>query len=110
MSEDGVFTEILEETSEFETEFSRCRGLLEFIAMRVLGGTDGIDEAVENCFRTASRNPRSFEYEGEFRSWLVRILVDEALKIRRRENRHQVGEFPWTAKYWKVSVQDGDPV
>jgi len=42
---------------------------------------------VENCRITASQNPPTFEYEGAFRSWLVRILIDEALvMVRQREN------------------------
>ena len=39
--------------------------------------------AIQNCWRTASRNPPHFEYEGAFRSWLVRIIIDEALAILR---------------------------
>jgi hypothetical protein len=35
------------------------------------------DEAVEKC-----RNPPWFEYDGAFSSWLVRVLIDEALAIR----------------------------
>ena len=36
---------------------------------------------MQNCWLTASRNPPHFEYEGAFQSWLVRILIDEALTI-----------------------------
>ena len=40
--------------------------------------------------RPASRNPPRFEYEGAFRSWQVRVLIDEALVIlrERRSRRH----------------------
>jgi hypothetical protein len=41
---------------------------------------------VESCRATASRNPPRFEYEGAFRSWLVRVLIDEALAIRQRNS------------------------
>jgi len=61
--------------------FSRCRGLLRFVACRVLRSCEGADEAVERCFLTACGDPQEFEYEGAFRSWLVRILIDEALLI-----------------------------
>ncbi len=103
-----MFTEVLCEATEFETQFSQCRGLLQFMATRIVGDTERSEEAVENCFRMASRNPPSFEYEGELRSWLVRILVDEALQIRRRKDRHS--EEEWTAEYWRVSMQEGDPL
>lgn len=49
----------------------------------VLGSSDLAHHVVENCEITASRNPPRFEGEGAFRSWLVRILIDEALAIVR---------------------------
>ena len=71
----------------FEARFSRCRDMLHFLACRVLGSPERADDVVENCKITASQNPPTFEYEGAFRSWLVRILIDEALVIvRQREN------------------------
>jgi hypothetical protein len=54
------------------------RGALHFIACRVLGGTEGAELAVLNCWLRASRNPPTFDREGAFRSWLLRILIDEA--------------------------------
>ena len=70
----------------FEQRFSRCRGLLYFVACRVLDSREGAEDAVENCRITASRNPSSFEHEGGFHSWLVRVLIDEALVILRRRS------------------------
>jgi DNA-directed RNA polymerase specialized sigma24 family protein len=67
----------------FQARFSRCCRLLHFIACRVLGGPERAGEAVENSWVRASRNPPHFEYEGAFRSWLLRVLIDEALAIRR---------------------------
>ena len=71
----------------FDGRFSRCRRLLYFMARRVLGGSEGAEEAVQNCFLTASRNPPRLEHEGAFCSWLLRILIDEALLILRQKNR-----------------------
>jgi len=68
----------------FASRFSRYRPLLYSLACRVLGGIRGAENALENCWLTASRNPPKFVYEGAFRSWLVRILLDEALRVRRR--------------------------
>ena len=69
----------------FENRFSRCCPLLEFLACRILGGHEDVEMAVQNCRIAASRNPPRFEYEGAFRSWLVRVLIDEALAIRKRK-------------------------
>ena len=102
--------EILEERAEFEAQFARYRGLLRFISSRVLDAPEEIEEAVESCFLAASRNPQSFEYEGELRRWLVRIVLDEALEIRRRESFHWKGEVQWAMEYWRISLQDSDPV
>jgi Sigma-70 region 2 len=67
----------------FGVRFSRCHQLLYFIACRVLESPDRAEDAVENCRLTASRNPPKFECEGAFRGWLLRVLIDEALAIRR---------------------------
>jgi DNA-directed RNA polymerase specialized sigma24 family protein len=64
--------------------FSRCFGVLHFIACRVLGGPEGADLAIANCWVVASRSAPSFVSEGAFRSWLLRVLIDEALIIRRQ--------------------------
>ena len=71
-----------EETSEvFHYWFASCRGSLHLTACRVLGGAEGADLAVRNCWLTASRNPPTFDREGAFRSWLLRVLIDEASAI-----------------------------
>jgi DNA-directed RNA polymerase specialized sigma24 family protein len=75
-----------EDPAVFHTRFWRCNTLLHFIACRVLGSSERADGAIENCWLKASRNPPRFEYEGAFRSWLVRVLIDEALAIL-RQNR-----------------------
>jgi hypothetical protein len=71
-----------EHSGVFDRWFSRCHRLLHFTACRVLGGPDGADLAVRNCWLTASCDPPRFDREGAFRSWLVRILIDEASAIR----------------------------
>ena len=68
----------------FENWFSRCCPLLQFLACRILGSHEEVEKAVQNCRITASRNPPRFQYEGAFRSWLVRVLIDEALAILRQ--------------------------
>jgi DNA-directed RNA polymerase specialized sigma24 family protein len=73
--------------STFDLQLSRNRGLLYFIAQRILNCAQEAEEAVKNCRLTASRNPPRFSSEGAFKSWLVRILIDEAtLLLRRRQS------------------------
>jgi DNA-directed RNA polymerase specialized sigma24 family protein len=76
----------------FRARFSRCCRLLYFIARRVIGDPEQAGNAVENCWLTASRNPPRFECEGAFRSWLVRVLIDEALAVLRRQRQVAKGE------------------
>jgi DNA-directed RNA polymerase specialized sigma24 family protein len=79
-----------EHSAIFIDRFLRSHRLLYFIACRVLGGDEKALIAIRNCWRTALCSPPHFEYEGAFRSWLVRILIDEALAIL-RENKGNVG-------------------
>jgi DNA-directed RNA polymerase specialized sigma24 family protein len=76
---------VQEDPEVFNARFSRCHGLVHFIACRVLGGAEGARDSMHNCWLTASRNPPKFEHEGTFRSWLLRIVIDEALAIRRKK-------------------------
>ena len=73
----------------------RYRRLLHFVTYRLLGDSDRAALAVENCLYSASHRATQFDCEGAFRSWLVRLAIDEALGIfygesiaqRRREPR-----------------------
>jgi DNA-directed RNA polymerase specialized sigma24 family protein len=74
-------------TTTFELQFSRCRKLLQFIARRILNCVQEAEEAVKNCRLKAASNPPGFTTEGAFKSWLVRILIDEAtLLLRKRQS------------------------
>jgi DNA-directed RNA polymerase specialized sigma24 family protein len=70
----------------FEDRFARSRHLLHFVAVRILGSQDEGADAVRSCKAAASHNPPHFESEGAFRSWLVRILIDEAVVLRHRKH------------------------
>src|SRR5215471_2768888 len=68
---------------EFDARFSRYYNFLHFIARRILGSSESVQEAVENCRVRASQSSLEFGQEGAFRSWLVRVLIDEALAVLR---------------------------
>jgi DNA-directed RNA polymerase specialized sigma24 family protein len=76
----------------FNDRFVRCLRLLYLIAGRVLGGPENAAEAVRNCYATAANNPPRFQHEGEFRSWLLRVLINEALGLLR--TRDFAGAYP----------------
>lgn len=65
----------------FNARFWRCYRVLHFIACRVLRDSERAREAIGNCWRRASHHPQWFEDEGEFRSWLFRVLIDETLVL-----------------------------
>jgi RNA polymerase sigma-70 factor (ECF subfamily) len=90
MTNDLLITNRLNQNlAAFRARFWRSHRLLHFIACRVLGSPERADDAIENCWLKASRNPPRFEYEGAFRSWLVRLLMDEALAILREKRDTQ---------------------
>ena len=60
---------------------ARYRHLLYFVADRVLGNPDKAVIAVEKCLYSAAQHVTAFDREGAFRSWLVRLTIDEALAI-----------------------------
>src|SRR5215472_2250476 len=75
-----------EDSAAFDARFQRCYSMLRLIASRFLSSPEWAEKAVGNCWYTASRYSPRFEYEGAFRSWLLRILIDEALALL-RENQ-----------------------
>ena len=64
-----------------EILLSRYRRVLFLVAHRVLGNHEEAEDAVQNCLRTVSNRVPRFENEGAFRSWLIRVLIDEAVMI-----------------------------
>ena len=103
LGEKAVRRKDREDLLEFDARFWRGYRLLLFIACRILGGPEQAEKAVENCWHAASRNPPQFEYEGEFRSWLLRVLIDEALALLRESRsadaigRDEMCEFKSTS-------------
>ena len=73
-------------SSDFERRFSKNRNLIAFVARRVLDSQDEAEAAVKECFKTASHNPPVFTSDGAFRSWILRMVIDEALHILAHKN------------------------
>jgi DNA-directed RNA polymerase specialized sigma24 family protein len=83
----GLQKRIHEDSALFNSRFWRCDRLLHFIACRILDVPEQANRAVENCWHSASARAPHFEYEGAFRSWLVRVLIDEALLLLRKKQQ-----------------------
>jgi asparagine synthase (glutamine-hydrolysing) len=69
------------DSSDFESRFLKNRKLIAFVARRVLDSQEEAETAVRECFKTASRNPPAFTSDGAFRSWILRMVIEEALLI-----------------------------
>jgi DNA-directed RNA polymerase specialized sigma24 family protein len=78
---DEIVNNSLENPEALDDRSSRYRRVLFFVACRVLGNREEAEEAVCNCLLSASYGRPRFECEGAFRSWWVRIVIDEALQI-----------------------------
>jgi DNA-directed RNA polymerase specialized sigma24 family protein len=86
-SEDGEAKVIFENQGlkeEFEGRFSRCRKSLYFLAWGTLGNVGEAEQALENCYRKARRNAPRFNSDGEFGSWMIRVLINEVVLIANR--------------------------
>lgn len=66
----------------FEQLFARYRRLLHFVAYRLLGDDDESEAATRATRTKAFADLPRFAHEGQFRSWIFRILIDEALRLR----------------------------
>jgi DNA-directed RNA polymerase specialized sigma24 family protein len=87
----------------FDLQFSHTCELLHFIARRILNCVEEAEEAVRNCRLTASRNPPGFSSEGAFKSWLVRILIDEATQLLRNKQSNTASSQPEQARKEQIS-------
>jgi DNA-directed RNA polymerase specialized sigma24 family protein len=89
-SEDETLNNSLQNFESLDIHSSRYRPMLSVVAYRVLGNHEEAEDAVQSCLRVASDSTLRFEHEGAFRSWLVRVLIDEALTIlNKQRNPHQ---------------------
>jgi DNA-directed RNA polymerase specialized sigma24 family protein len=78
---DPVLESSADKRISFYVRGARYRRLLYFVAHRVLGNPDKAALAIENCLSSAARHVPTFDHEGAFRSWLVRLALDESLAI-----------------------------
>jgi DNA-directed RNA polymerase specialized sigma24 family protein len=86
--------------------------VLYFVARRLLACSEAsalsktlAKDAAQRCWLTASGNPPKFPYVA-FRSWLVRILIDVALVIRRTNcEEHIAVEYTVRISGWATTAK-----
>jgi len=93
----------------FEILFARYRPILYRLAQRILRNHDESEDAVQNCSLVAFCKMDSFKYEGAFRSWLARILVNEAITILRKRKRIYSSENSTAEERAEVAESLPDP-
>lgn len=85
---------------DFDQQFLSCRGLLKQIAERVLNGTEEVEEAMQRSYAAAASQRRRFRCDGEFRRWLARVVLNEALMILRE--RESASEASSELVFWQL--------
>ena len=97
-----------EEKERFVHECLRYRGLLYQIAERILRDPECAEEAVNRTLTLSTRVLHK-KPAGEFRSWLLRIVIEEALCIRRRRNGQGTlgGFWPVGSREPQILVKSG---
>ena len=83
-SEKASTIEHWEENKKFAHECLRYRSLLYQVAERILRGPECAEEAVNRTLTLTTRVSHRKMPAGEFRSWLLRLLIEEALLLRRK--------------------------
>jgi RNA polymerase sigma-70 factor (ECF subfamily) len=71
-----------------EQIFSRYAGMLHGIAFRILRNKEDTEDAVQDGLCRAYENLHLFQNRASFSTWLTRIVINSALMLRRRRNRH----------------------
>ena len=69
----------------FVERFWKWRDSLFVVAFRILGDVRSATKVVDECFVKAWRTCPRFATEGAFGSWLLRMVIDDALGVRRLE-------------------------
>ena len=77
--------ETQDERQVLDSRIEEYRGVLAFIASRVLGGRKGVEEAVRSGLLAAAHTSTGHLSRGELGSWLLRTVIDEAIFIRERQ-------------------------
>lgn len=66
-----------------DTALVNCRPQLFWQAYRILGNREDAEDALQDAFLNAARHFDQFEGRSKLSTWLTRIVINEALMVRR---------------------------
>lgn len=75
-----------EQSERLDEWLLRSHKTLHYIARLILGSSELAASALERCRLRALEDSPRFESEGPFRSWIFRVLINEALSIIHRDH------------------------
>jgi hypothetical protein len=81
----GLTKQLDGDSALFDLRFWRSYRLLHFIAFRILDDPEQAKKAVEAAGIQLLPALRVLNIESAFRSWQVKVLIDDALLLRRKQ-------------------------
>ena len=90
ISDEEIVSKILGgETAQFETLIRKYNEQLYRISVSIVGDGDAAEDIMQTAYINAYRQLGSFEGRSSFSTWLTRILINESLLYKKREQRKQ---------------------
>ena len=90
ISDEEIVSKILGgETAQFETLIRKYNEQLYRISVSIVGDGDAAEDIMQTAYINAYRQLGNFEGRSSFSTWLTRILINESLLYKKREQRKQ---------------------
>lgn len=90
ISDEEIANKILGgETALFETLMRKYNERLYRISLSIVGDGDAAEDIMQTAYINAYRQLGNFEGRSSFGTWLTRILINESLLYKKREQRKQ---------------------
>ncbi|HEY9002065.1 MAG TPA: RNA polymerase sigma factor [Mucilaginibacter sp.] len=102
LSDEEIVDKILHgETALFEVLMRKYNERLYRISLSIVGDGDAAEDIMQTAYINAYRQLSNFEGRSGFGTWLTRILINESLLYKKREQRKQqlVMETAFTEKH-----------
>ena len=71
-------------TDDLLAAFGRCRGRGYVMALHITGVAEDAADVVQEAYLAARRHLSGYRGEGALEAWLLKIVVNRALRVRRR--------------------------
>ena len=83
-----MFCDVHELIQSSNSWLCESESAVRLIVSQILEDPESVEEAVESCLSIARSTVRSFRTRGEFGSWILRLAIDEASRMVRRNESH----------------------